>query len=38
MGLNIVNKICKEYEIDIKVQSIPKVGTTFMIDLNKHLI
>ena len=29
MGLNIVYKICKEYKIDINVQSTPKVGTTF---------
>jgi len=34
MGLNIVYKICKEYKITIDVDSSPKVGTTFSLDLN----
>jgi len=34
MGLNIVYKICKEYKITIDVESSPKVGTTFSLDLD----
>ena len=34
MGLNIVYKICKEYKITIDVDSSPKVGTTFSLDLD----
>ena len=34
LGLNIVYKICKEYNIEIKVESKLKVGTTFSFDLN----
>ena len=35
LGLNIVNKICKEYKIGIDVKSKLKSGTTFSFDLNK---
>jgi len=34
LGLNIVNNICKEYNITINVNSKHKVGTTFSFDLN----
>jgi len=37
MGLNIVYKICEEYNIKIEVNSKPKVGTTFSFDF-KYLI
>lgn len=36
LGLNIVYKICQEYDIKIEVVSKLKVGTTFSFDLN-HL-
>lgn len=34
LGLNIVYKICQEYQIQIDVESKLKVGTTFSFDLN----
>jgi len=37
LGLNIVNKICKEYGIQIDVNSKLKIGTTFSFDLSSVL-
>ena len=34
LGLNIVSKICQEYDINIDVKSKLKVGTTFSFDLS----
>lgn len=37
IGLNIVYTICKEYNIDVDVDSTQNVGTTFTLTLNSTL-
>ena len=38
IGLDIVNSICKKYQILLTIESQPKRGTTFMVDLTSIVI
>ncbi|QKF82481.1 sensor histidine kinase [Halarcobacter ebronensis] len=38
IGLDIVNRICKDYNLELMLESKPNEGSTFIVDFNKIII